>query len=107
MSEETELFAAVTKIDLVDAIKHIRDRRCYIDNHNRQKYADLIEGQAKLIAHLLNDRRKNSAEAITIVRALRATYSTHPIIMEAADALERNGPSFTPANEVVGCPRIP
>lgn len=53
MTEEQELFAAVTKIDLADAVKHIRDWRCYIDNHNRQIYADLIEAQAKLIAHLI------------------------------------------------------
>ncbi len=53
---EKELFAAVNKTDLAEAIKHIRDWRLYIDHHHRHKYADLIEAQGKLIAWLLSER---------------------------------------------------
>src|SRR5205809_966216 len=53
---EQELFSAATKIDVADAVYHIRDWRSYIDVHHRQKYADLIEAQAKLIAHLIQSR---------------------------------------------------
>jgi len=56
MTTEQELFAATAKIDLAQAVKHIRDWRCHIDDHHRQKYADLLEAQAKLIAHLLQSR---------------------------------------------------
>lgn len=54
--EERELFAAATKIDLAGALMHIRDWRSYIDDHHRQKYADLIEAQAKLVSLLIAKR---------------------------------------------------
>lgn len=59
---ERKLFAAITKIDLATAVGHIRNWTCYIDDHHRQKYADLIEAQAKLIAHLVNTRAPSHTE---------------------------------------------
>ena len=61
---EKELFAAATKTDLADAVKHLRNWTQYIDDHHRQKYADLIEAQAKLIAWFIEqDRQKDAADA--------------------------------------------
>ena len=51
--DETALFAAATKTDVAAAVRHIRNWTSYIDDHHRQNYADLIEAQAKLIAHLI------------------------------------------------------
>lgn len=59
-AEEKELFSAATKIDVAAAVTHIRNWRSYIDDHHRQKYADLIEAQAKLIAWFLNARALRS-----------------------------------------------
>lgn len=59
---QRELFAAITKIDLATAVSHIRNWTCYIDDYHRQKYADLIEAQAKLIAHLVNTRAPSLPE---------------------------------------------
>jgi hypothetical protein len=56
-SAEKEVFAAATKIDVADAVKHLRNWVSYIDDHHRQKYADLMEAQAKLIAWLIEQRR--------------------------------------------------
>jgi hypothetical protein len=61
-AEEKELFAAATKIDVADAVKHIRNWMSYIDDHHRQKYADLIEAQAKLIAWFV-ERPRSVAQA--------------------------------------------
>lgn len=44
------------QIDIASAVKHIRDWTSYIDDHHRQKYADLIVAQAKLIAWFVNNR---------------------------------------------------
>jgi hypothetical protein len=89
MSNERELFAAVTKIDVADAVKHIRTKTSYIDNHHRQNYADLIEAQAKLIAWFVAQRSSDDMKSSNLVRGLRSTYSTHPMIMEAADEIDR------------------
>jgi hypothetical protein len=51
--KERELFAQVTKIDLAETITHLRSWMQHIDNHNRNKYADLLEAQGKLIAHFV------------------------------------------------------
>jgi hypothetical protein len=55
-TEEAKLFAAATKIDIAAAVTHLRSWMQYIDDHHRKKYADLIEAQAKLIAHLVGTR---------------------------------------------------
>src|SRR6266481_8609479 len=50
---EKELFNAATKIDLGAAVRHLRNWESYINNHDRQTYADLLTAQGKLIAWLL------------------------------------------------------
>lgn len=57
------LFAAATKIDLASAVKHLRDWMSYIDGHHRQKYADLLEAQAKLIAHFVSTPPSDDARS--------------------------------------------
>lgn len=64
LADEKALFAEVTKVDLSAALRHIRDWMCYIDDHHRQKYADLMEAQAKLIAFLV-DRAQPSPGVLT------------------------------------------
>lgn len=78
--EERELFAAATKIDLAGALMHIRDWRSYIDDHHRQKYADLIEAQAKLVSLLI---AKRSVAAPPPPVADREPSDAHPVLKHA------------------------
>lgn len=52
--ELRELFAAVTKHDLAGAVSHLRHFGSVPQMEHREKYADLIEAQAKLIAYFVN-----------------------------------------------------
>jgi len=63
LADEAELFAAATKIDLAAAVKHLRDWMSHINGEHRQKYADLLEAQANLIAWLVQSRLALSRQA--------------------------------------------
>lgn len=71
-AQEKELFAAATKIDVVAAVKHIRNWTSYIDDHHRQQYADLIEAQAKLIAWLIRPRDAQQPVSFLVTEAMVA-----------------------------------
>lgn len=101
-SEEKELFAAATKIDLADAVKHIRNWTSYIDDHHRQKYADLMEAQAKLIAHFVNDGPAQCAlDRDVIAQAIYETgmepdndATTWAYAMRISETWKHKGPDF-------------
>ncbi|MGY3392953.1 hypothetical protein ACVWW6_005544 [Bradyrhizobium sp. USDA 3311] len=61
-SEEKDLFAAVTKHDLGGAVSHLRSFFSVPQLHHRKQYADLLEAQAKLIAHFVNRSRQQRGQ---------------------------------------------
>jgi hypothetical protein len=98
-AEEKELFAAATKIDVADAVKHIRNWMSYIDDHHRQKYADLIEAQAKLIAWLVEQRRSGVAQSAPNPDELG--YATRLLEHFVAEHFPHN-PDWKPLPELIG-----
>jgi len=81
-AEEKELFAAVTKHDLAGAISHLRNFFSVPQLHHRQQYADLLEAQAKLIAHLVNrtEPQVSAGTAEPVAWRYRNRNSKHWII---------------------------